>query len=291
MSCQPSASRLARGPTEGQGNPPGLHTAGAVAERLGGSSVARGPPGAEAKHLRQQTNEYLKSSNIANQAAQKEGNTDRMLDPALLGSKQPKSLSMKAKSNASEPQGRPSDLQALQPGSVQAQSIGGMRPQLQHPGQYDNQSVYTGLNTFKDISDSLKALGQGNGYGQQRDRPAAYYFGAQMDSARRLNGSMNTQSTSKSGNSRLFSHYVRDFIHEQQQLTQGKQAVHNPTLQDPSRANLLGSIHELQQALQGKSTHLGHHFGSAGGAPGQPTGVVDVRESQRPRQSSLTHNF
>ena len=46
----------------------------------------------------------------------------------------------------------------------------------------------------------------------------------------------------------------------------------------------------MQQALQGKGTQLGHHFGSAGGATGQPAGAVDVRELQH-RQSSLTHNF
>lgn len=128
LSCQPSTSRLARGPSDGQGNPQGPHTAGTVIERLRGSSVARGPSGAEAKHLREQTNDYLKSSNIANQAPPKATNTESVLDPALLGARQPKSLSMKAKSNANEPHGRPSDLQAVQLGNTQAQSINGMRP-------------------------------------------------------------------------------------------------------------------------------------------------------------------
>lgn len=94
-------------------------------------------PGSVAKHLHEQTNDYLKNSNIANRVVPKAGGPEPMFDHAQVGFGQPKSFSMKARSNAGEPHGKPSDLLQMQLGYAQAQSIGGTRSQGQHAGQRD----------------------------------------------------------------------------------------------------------------------------------------------------------
>lgn len=83
LSCQPSTSRLARGAAEGRADPQGLQIPDmSTANKLGDPSPLKSLPSSEAKRLREQPNEYLKNSNIANRAAQRVGVAETMYDHA-----------------------------------------------------------------------------------------------------------------------------------------------------------------------------------------------------------------